>query len=89
MEEIAAIKRNLQGYINTKTCPGKDPCMEAISKEPVLKNRPWKSVKYKVVYLFSQKKYKANGQEMKKGYGRKKEISLKTSKKLNKVHKQL
>ena len=55
-EEIAAIKRSLQGYIFSLTCPGKTPCLEAIAKEPALKNRDWHTVKFKAAYIISKKK---------------------------------
>lgn len=65
-EEMKAIKRSLQGYINTLTCPGKAPCMEAIVKEQALKDRDWKSIKYKVAYLISKRKQIPNKQKKKK-----------------------
>ena len=59
-DEMTAIKRSLQGYVNTLTCPGKKPCVEAMVKEPALKGRDWKSIKYKVAYLISKKRQKQN-----------------------------
>ena len=65
-DEMKAIKRSLQGYVNTLTCPGKTPCMEAIVKEPALKGRDWKSIKYKVAYLIFKRKQTPNKQKKKK-----------------------
>ena len=60
-EEIDAIKRSLQGHINTMTCPGKGPCVEANETEPALKERDWYSVKYKAAYLLQRKRKGGGG----------------------------
>ena len=65
-EEIDAIKRSLQGHINTMTCPGKGPCVEANEKEPALKQRDWYSVKYKAAYLITKKKKRLESNNKKK-----------------------
>ena len=65
-EEIDAIKRSLQGHINTMTCPGKGPCVEANEKEPALKERDWYSVKYKAAYLITKKKKRLESNNKKK-----------------------
>ena len=65
-EEINAIKRSLQGHINTMTCPGNGPCVEAIEKEPALKERDWYSVKFKAAYLITKKKKRLESNNKKK-----------------------
>ena len=65
-EEIDAIKRSLQGHINTMTCPGKGPCVEANEKEPALKEKDWYSVIYKAAYFITKKKKRLESNKKRK-----------------------
>jgi hypothetical protein len=46
--EKQAIDRQLGRFVTTMKVPGRLECIQAISKEPVLRNRTWKNVKYNV-----------------------------------------
>jgi len=46
-EEKRVVLSDLGSFIKSGVVPGKDPCEECIKKNAgVLKNRPWKKIKY-------------------------------------------
>lgn len=55
---MAAVKRQLQGYINTLKCPGKGACLSAKKKEVALSSRDWRAIKYFVHNQIEKKKKK-------------------------------
>lgn len=54
VEELDAIKRSLGKFIALNKIPQQHDCLLAIKNEPILKNRPWKKVKYQVANLIKK-----------------------------------
>lgn len=54
-EEIKAVKKHLQSYIQKKINPGKAKYMAVLKKEPVLQNRTWMQLNTYVNNIYKKK----------------------------------
>ena len=54
--ERSAVSKQLDAFIVSLRCPGKDDCLKAIEAEPALVGRTWKEVKYSAYNMIVTKK---------------------------------
>ena len=53
-EDIQALEIHFRENLDIRKCPDKKSCEECKFKNPILMNRPWKNIKYRVVELFKK-----------------------------------
>lgn len=54
--EINAVKRSLGKFIALRKIPQQHDCLHALQKEPILKNRSWKNLKFQVANIIKKMK---------------------------------